>query len=236
MELGARVAEALLASAESAEVLDSLWDDVVEEVEVDAGRACYRGYQHRCSVSSGNVCIDDMLGQLTRNASILLDDLAGGVDLEERPSPGHIEVGGDGHSGGRSVEGSIESWLLKRFEGFGEGGGCCSRKHHGGGSFSTEGHISTTWIITSRTPPRSLRRQAGSDEKSEAGIMHKVRSGNSDKSSPNRIAVSFHSRSTCCAAAASISSHRIAYPVERGTHADDGRVHCRWKKASEIDD
>lgn len=209
MELGARVAEALLASAESAEVLDSLWDDVVEEVEVDAGRACYRGYQHRCSVPSGNVCIDDMLGQLTRNASILLDDLAGGVDLEERPSPGHIEVGGDGHSGGRSVEGSIESWLLKRFEGFGEGGGCCSRKHHGGGSFSTEGHISTTWIITSRTPPRSLRRQAGSDEKGEAGIMHKVRSGNNDKSSPKspNIPLPFHV--LCCGGIHLIASHPV---------------------------
>ena len=39
VELGARVAEALLASAESAEVLDGLGDDVVEELEVDAAGA-----------------------------------------------------------------------------------------------------------------------------------------------------------------------------------------------------
>ena len=40
VELGARVAESLLAGAESAEVLDGLWDDIIEEVEVNAGRAC----------------------------------------------------------------------------------------------------------------------------------------------------------------------------------------------------
>jgi len=39
VELGARVTEALLASAESAEVLDGLGDDVVEELEVDAAGA-----------------------------------------------------------------------------------------------------------------------------------------------------------------------------------------------------
>lgn len=39
MELGARVSEALLASAESAEVLDGLGDDVVEQLEVDAAGA-----------------------------------------------------------------------------------------------------------------------------------------------------------------------------------------------------
>jgi hypothetical protein len=36
VELGARVAEALLARAESTEVLGRLGDDVVEELEVDA--------------------------------------------------------------------------------------------------------------------------------------------------------------------------------------------------------
>ena len=41
MELGASVAEALLASAESAEVLSGLGDDVVVEGEVDAaGASC----------------------------------------------------------------------------------------------------------------------------------------------------------------------------------------------------
>lgn len=44
MELGAGVAEALLASAESAEVLSGLRDDVVVEGEVDAAAAgCERG-------------------------------------------------------------------------------------------------------------------------------------------------------------------------------------------------
>lgn len=65
-----------------------------------------------------------MLCQLTCNAGVLLDDLAGVVDLEERTGPGHVEVGGDGHFRGRSVEGSIKSWL-KWFEClccFGEGG------------------------------------------------------------------------------------------------------------------
>jgi hypothetical protein len=41
VELGARVAEALLASAESAEVLDGLGDNVVEELEVDAAGALF---------------------------------------------------------------------------------------------------------------------------------------------------------------------------------------------------
>ena len=36
VELGAGVAEALLASAESTEVLSRLGDDIVEELEVDA--------------------------------------------------------------------------------------------------------------------------------------------------------------------------------------------------------
>lgn len=39
MELGAGVAEALLASAESPEVLGGLGDDIVEELEVDAAGA-----------------------------------------------------------------------------------------------------------------------------------------------------------------------------------------------------
>lgn len=44
VELGARVAEALLAGAEGAEVLDGLWDDIVEELEVDAaGAGCKWG-------------------------------------------------------------------------------------------------------------------------------------------------------------------------------------------------
>ena len=42
MELAARVSEALLASAESTEVLGRLWDDIIEELEVDAAGACCR--------------------------------------------------------------------------------------------------------------------------------------------------------------------------------------------------
>jgi hypothetical protein len=38
MESRASVSKALLASAESTEVLDSLWDDIIEEIEVDAAR------------------------------------------------------------------------------------------------------------------------------------------------------------------------------------------------------
>lgn len=43
VELGAGVAEALLASAESAEVLSGLGDNVVVEGEVDAASAGYEG-------------------------------------------------------------------------------------------------------------------------------------------------------------------------------------------------
>lgn len=42
VELGARVAEALLASAESTEVLGRLGDDVVVELEVDAAGLFYQ--------------------------------------------------------------------------------------------------------------------------------------------------------------------------------------------------
>jgi hypothetical protein len=40
VELGASVAEALLAGAEGTEVLGRLWDYIIEELEVDAGGAC----------------------------------------------------------------------------------------------------------------------------------------------------------------------------------------------------
>jgi hypothetical protein len=42
VELGAGIAKALLASAESAEVLSRLGDDIVEELEVDAARLVWR--------------------------------------------------------------------------------------------------------------------------------------------------------------------------------------------------
>ena len=41
VEFAALVAEALLAGAEGTEVLGSLWDNVVEELEVDAAGALY---------------------------------------------------------------------------------------------------------------------------------------------------------------------------------------------------
>jgi hypothetical protein len=44
VELGVLVAEALLAGAEGAEILDRLGDDIVEELEVDAaGLLCREG-------------------------------------------------------------------------------------------------------------------------------------------------------------------------------------------------
>jgi hypothetical protein len=43
VELGASVAEALLARAKSAEVLDGLGDDVVKQLEVDAAALLWRG-------------------------------------------------------------------------------------------------------------------------------------------------------------------------------------------------
>jgi hypothetical protein len=43
VKLGALVAEALLAGAESAEVLGSLGNDIVEEIEVDAAGLLWRG-------------------------------------------------------------------------------------------------------------------------------------------------------------------------------------------------
>jgi len=44
VELGAGVAEALLASAESAEVLSGLGDNIIEEGEVDAAGAGCKGW------------------------------------------------------------------------------------------------------------------------------------------------------------------------------------------------
>lgn len=43
VELGARVAEALLAGAEGTEVLSRLGDDIVEELEVDAALLIWKG-------------------------------------------------------------------------------------------------------------------------------------------------------------------------------------------------
>lgn len=59
MELGARVAEALLAGAESTEVLDGLGDDIVVELEVDAAGA---GCEREVSAWSSSSCwIDEAL-------------------------------------------------------------------------------------------------------------------------------------------------------------------------------
>lgn len=43
VELAAGVAEALLAGAKRAEVLDGLWDYIVEQLEVDAAGTCCEG-------------------------------------------------------------------------------------------------------------------------------------------------------------------------------------------------
>lgn len=41
VEFGAGIAEALLASAESTEVLDGPWDDIIVKLEVDAAGLLY---------------------------------------------------------------------------------------------------------------------------------------------------------------------------------------------------
>ena len=59
VELGARVAEALLASAESTEVLDGLGDNVVEELEVDAaGALCMSGQLAACELNEQRSTVD----------------------------------------------------------------------------------------------------------------------------------------------------------------------------------
>jgi len=67
VELGARVAEALLASAESAEVLDGLGDNVIEELEVDAAGALL-------------------------NLAVGVGGLAAGINVDLRTGPGAVEV------------------------------------------------------------------------------------------------------------------------------------------------
>ena len=87
VELGARVAEALLASAESTEVLDGLGDNVVEELEVDAaGALCGLG-QPFCGRIDDGLC-----SHLTLNLTVGVGGLAVLVDVDLRTGPGAVEV------------------------------------------------------------------------------------------------------------------------------------------------
>lgn len=65
VELGAGVAEALLASAESAEVLSSLGDNIFEEGEVDAAGA---GYERGLSARESLHCCQWQLVMTTLNS------------------------------------------------------------------------------------------------------------------------------------------------------------------------
>ena len=87
VELGARVAEALLASAESAEVLDGLGDNVVEELEVDAAGALCGLVQPFCGRIDDGLC-----SQLTLNLTVGVGGLAVLVDVDLRTGPGAVEV------------------------------------------------------------------------------------------------------------------------------------------------
>lgn len=106
VELAALVAKALLAGAESAEVLNGLRDDIVVELEVDAALAS-------CTMSVSYCgCFVDIDGRgLTLVGLVHVADLALGVDRGLWAGPGAVEVALDGHVGGRGVEGAVESWL-----------------------------------------------------------------------------------------------------------------------------
>lgn len=109
VELGARVAKALLAGAESTEVLDSLGDDVVEELKVDAAGTLCNTDDHGQQVS--NMMIEVELEQelellLTLDGVVTSDLVAAGVNVDLRTGPGAVEENLDNHVCGCSVEGS----------------------------------------------------------------------------------------------------------------------------------
>ena len=85
VELAARVAEALLAGAESAEVLGGLGDDIVEELEVDAAGASCR-LSSAIGFQSIGVFTHTLVGH------VLVGDLAAGITLELRAGPGAVEL------------------------------------------------------------------------------------------------------------------------------------------------
>jgi hypothetical protein len=85
VELRARVAEALLASAESTEVLDGLGDNVVEELEVDAAGTLFVSSQ----LAAGELDADK---RRTLNLAVGVGGLAAGINVDLRTGPGAVEV------------------------------------------------------------------------------------------------------------------------------------------------
>jgi len=108
VELAALVAEALLAGAESTEVLDGLRGHVVVELEVDAAGA-------GCTVSVSSIVRSVSVGEARRTlvSPVHVGDLAVRVNLSLWPGPGAVEVALDDHVCGSGVEGAVESWLLE---------------------------------------------------------------------------------------------------------------------------
>lgn len=94
VELAARVAEALLASAQGTEVLSGLGDNIIEELEVDAARAGWMG--EGVSEMDDEVKRIEWLSSRTLVALVGRGDLAIGIGLQLRTSPGHVEVGSIG--------------------------------------------------------------------------------------------------------------------------------------------
>lgn len=88
VELGARVAEALLASAESAEVLDGLGDNVVEELEVDAAGALCMS----CQLAEYQLERAKVDGGRTLNLAVGVGGLAVAINVDLRTGPGAVEV------------------------------------------------------------------------------------------------------------------------------------------------
>jgi hypothetical protein len=134
MELGARIAEALLARAEGAEVLNGAGNHVVPQLEVDAAGLLYR---EEVSASSSSSLFLGKEGQLTLDLA-LLDDLAIVVNLDLWALPGHVEVCLDGHVGSGWCE---ESFIERCSRGGVAGGAERSEQRrslevgHGGVSF-----------------------------------------------------------------------------------------------------
>lgn len=112
VELGASIAVALLAGAESAEVLSGLGDDVVKELEVDAaGLVCRQRGVSNCIVRRrGDESMPPWGLSVWRRGAWLelrltldlasLGDVALVVDLDIGAGPGEIEVSLDNHVDG----------------------------------------------------------------------------------------------------------------------------------------
>ena len=111
MELAALVTEALLASAEGAEVLGRLRDDVVEDLEVDAAGACCIAfelaslqwlrleYSYACQPCP---CLSIVVNLVSSYHQILslgvcTNHLAASISLELWARPGAVKVRLDRH-------------------------------------------------------------------------------------------------------------------------------------------